>query len=200
MKDLNFFEPYIENTEFRIDKRTVLLAIVMFFILSLGTYTVYKSIIIRQEDRIVERLRTTAENPRTLQKVEKIQQKIVDLDEFKKSVEEIRHLDETIEKRNIIDESLLDEITSKMPKDLFLTSLSIVNKEIQIIGISKDKLSIAELEKGFEDFKDLDETFISSIYLEDGFYNFAININLKDVNGNGEEVKEGELVDEESND
>ena len=197
MRDLNFFEPYIEKSEFKIDKRIVFFAFAMFAILSLTTYTFYNSIIIKHQRSMVENFKITAENPRTLEKVREIEEKQIEVDEFRQAVEKIRYLDETISEKDIIDEALLDKITSRMPEDLFLTSLSIYNREIQIVGIAKDKLSIAELEKGLEDLEDAEEIFISNISLEEDFYNFTININLKDVDGDGEEVTEEELDGEE---
>ena len=200
MRDLNFFEPYIEKTEFKIDKKIMYFALGMFALLSFATYSIYNSIIIKQETIMVENLRTTAENPRSLEKVGEIEEKQIEVDEFREAVEKIRYLDESIAKRDIIDEALLDKITSRMPQYLFLTSLGIYNREIQIVGIAKDKLSIAELEKGLEDLEDAEEIFISNISLEEDFYNFTINITLKDVDGNGEEAAEEELVEEEPED
>ena len=197
MRDLNFFEPYIEKKEGKMDKKVIAIALAMLALLSFVTFTVYNSIIIRQQDSMVQSLKTTAENPRSVEKVEEISQKEIEVAEFREAVEKIRYLDETLAKRDIIDEALLDKITSRMPENLFLTSLSIYNREIQIVGIARDKLSIAELERGLKDIKDAEEIFISNISLEEDFYNFTINISLKDVDGNGEEVTEEELDEEE---
>lgn len=197
MKDLNFFEPYIEKKKLKIDKRIVSFGILTFTLLSLLAYIIYSSIMIKEQDRIVESLRITAKNPGTLKKVMEIQEKEIEVNEFRESVERIRYLDEVIGKKDIIDGKLLEIITSKMPEDLFLTSLSIYNGEIQIVGIAKDKLSIAELEKGLEDLENLDQIFISSISFKGDFYNFTININLEGVDGSGEEVTQDELEKEE---
>lgn len=197
MKDLNFFEPYIEKSEFKIDKKLIVAGVLIFAFLSLSTYTIYNSMIIKQEARIVQRLKDTAENATTLKKVEEIREKENEVTEFRESVEKIRYLDQIIAEEDIIDEDLLGTINSRIPEDLFFTSLSIYNHEIQIVGISKDKWSIAELEKGLEDIENLEEIFISNISLQDDFYNFTINITLKDVEEDGREATEEESTDEE---
>lgn len=197
MKDLNFFEPYIEKSEFKIDKKLIVTGVLIFAFLSLSTYTIYNSMIIKQEARIVQSLKDTAENATTLKKVEEIREKENEVTEFRESVEKIRYLDQIIAEEDIIDEDLLGTINSRIPEDLFLTSLSIYNHEIQIVGISKDKWSIAELEKGLEDIENLEEIFISNISLQDDFYNFTINITLKDVEEDGREATEEESTDEE---
>ena len=52
-------------------------------------------------------------------------------------------LDETIEKRDISDEDILNKIYHSIPENLYLTSLSINSSEVNITGLAKDKLSIA---------------------------------------------------------
>lgn len=199
MRDLNFFEPYIEKSEFKIDKKLIGAGVCIFALLSLSTYTIYNSMSIKQETRMVKILKATAEKPTTLKKMEEISEKENEVNEFRASVEKIRYLDKIIAEKDIINEDLLGTINSRIPEDLFFTSLSIFNYEIQIVGISKDKWSIAELEKGLEDVKDLEEIFISNISLQDDHYNFTINITLKDVDENGEEAKEDLSSEEPEN-
>ena len=190
MKDLNFFEPYIEKTEFKIDKKLVIMVLSAIIILSLGMYIVYNSIKIKQETGMVQSLREIAEDPIALEKVKNIQTKELEVSEFRESVEKIRQLDRIIAEKDIIDESLLEIIISKMPEDLFFTSLNIHDKEIQIVGIAKDKWSIAELQKGLEDLQDSREIFISNISFQEDYYNFTINIMLGAVTEHGEEAVE----------
>lgn len=199
MKDLNFFEPYIEKIEFKIDKKLIYFSIFIFAILFLIFYTAYNSIIIGRESKMVNSLRTTVENPETLERVENIRTKEAEINEFRESVGKIRLLNETIEGRDIINESLLEIITAKMPEDLFLTSLGIYNGQIQIVGIAKDKWSVAELEKGLDDLKDMEEIFISNISLQDDYYNFTIDIALKGIDVDEEEALEEESAEEDEN-
>lgn len=197
MRDLNFFEDYIEKTEFKIDKRLVYISLSVFLGLFFVFYTVYNSIIIKQESKLVNSLRITAENPDMLKRVEEIKTKEEEVKEFRESVEKIRLLNETIKGRDIIDERILETITRRMPEDLFLTSLGIYNGQIQIVGISKDKWSIAEFEKALEVLEDLEEIFISNISLQDDYYNFTIDISLMGVGLDGEGYEEESMEEED---
>lgn len=200
MKDLNFFEPYIEKSEFKLDKKFIIAGVCIFAFLALSTHTIYNSMEIKQETRMIQSLKATAENPTTLKKTDEIREKENEVNEFRDSVEKIKYLDQIIVERDIINENLLGIINHKIPEDLFFTSLSIFNHEIQIVGISKDKWSIAELGKGLEDLEGLEETFISNISLQDDSYNFTINITLKDVEEYGTETaKEGSPSEEPEN-
>ncbi|MFA5577013.1 MAG: PilN domain-containing protein [Tissierellaceae bacterium] len=186
MKDINFFEPYIEKREFKLDKKLIFFSIVSFMVLLLITYFIYNAVLIRYESKIVANLRATAEDPNTLEKVEAIKEKEVEVNEFRISVEKISQLDKTIEGRDLVEESLLRDITSKMPEDLSLTSLSIQNGELNLVGISKDKWSIAEFEKGLESLDIDEDIFISNISLQDSHYIFSINLRLRDEEYDGE--------------
>lgn len=190
MRDLNFFEAYIEKDQFKIDKKLIYFTLSAFIILSFISYSVYNHLIIKQETKTVDSLRTIAENPETLKNVQKIKEKEVEVNDFRESVEKIRKLDEIIEARDIISESLLDNITLKMPEDLFLTSIGINNSDIQLVGMAKDKWAIAEFEKGLEDLDKVEDIFISNISLNEDFYNFNINITVEDVTIDGEESEE----------
>ncbi len=191
MRDLNFFESYIEKREFKIDKKILFFTISTFMVLSLIAYSVYNQLLIRQETRTVVSLRETAEDPKTLKKVEEIKSKEVEVNQFKESVEKIKLLDKSIAERDIVDEVLLDKINDSIPEELFLTSLSIQGEEIHIVGISKDKWAIAEFQKGLESIDNYEEIFVSNISKQEDYYNFSLNITLRGVN-------DGEAVEEEN--
>lgn len=186
MRDLNFFEPYVEKKEFKIDRKLVYFTLSSLVVLLLAVYFVFNAIIIKQETKIVESLRSTAEDPRTLEKVNEIKDKEIEVNDFRNSVDKITQLDKTIENRDIVDESLLNDITSKIPDDLSLTSLSIHNREVNIVGISRDKWSIAEFEKGLENLDIHEDIFISNISLQETYYNFSVNMVLRGESDDGE--------------
>ncbi len=74
----------------------------------------------------------------------------------------------------------------------FFTSISMYTDNIQIIGYSKDKWAIAQLGKSLETIEDFHEIFISNISSEELYYNFVLNISLKDVKENEQKPIEGE--------
>lgn len=184
MRDINFFRSFIEKKDFKISKNLILFTVCSFLILFIIGYAVYNTILIRQESKIVESLRATAEDPKILKKVEEIKSKEAEINEFRASVEKIRLLDSTIDNRDIIDEELLDAISSKLGDKIFLTSLSIQNDEIYIVGISKDKWEIAEFIKGIETLDIHEEIFASNISQQNDHYSFSLNIQLRS-DGNG---------------
>src|SRR5699024_3770690 len=132
------------------------------------------------ETSVVNNLKSVAENPELLSKIDKIQERKIEVSKFKDSVVKIRKLDQIIESKDIINELLLDSIISIMPEDLFLTSIGINNDDIQLVGIAGGKRSIAEFEKGLEMLENVEEIFVSNISLQEDYYNFNVSIIMGD--------------------
>lgn len=190
MRDLNFFDPYIEKREFKLDKMFFFYLIISLGVLYLAVTGIFNQLQIGKLNKEVSSLQVIAENPQTLQKVEEVQAMESELNTFREEVTKIKELNQILAAGNVIDENLLLVITSKMPEDVFFTNFSAYGREIQISGISKDKYSIAELSKGLEDIDYVDDIFISNITAEEDFYRFSLNITLEDVNVIGEEIEE----------
>ena len=198
MKDLNFFESYIEKREINIDKQLIYYSIVTLLALFIVFYSIFNQIKIRQVSKDVAKLRSVVEDERINKKVNQISEKKKEVIEYNKSLDKIKLLDNTLEENDIIDDYLLESITSRMPDDVFFTSISIDIGNIQIIGISKDKWSIAELGKSLGAIEEFKEVFITNISSEEDNYDFTLNINLKDVNIDEKEEIVGEDENEEN--
>lgn len=191
MQDLNFFEGYIEKSELTVNKRLILYSIATIMVIILVFYTFYNQIKIKRLSRDVNKLQEILEDERINKKIEEIREKQIDLAKSNESLDSIRILDESIEEDSIIDSYLLDNISLKLPEEVFITSISMYSDKIQIIGNSKDKWAIAQLGKGLETIEDFNEVFISKISSEEGYFNFILNISIKDVNIDEEESMEG---------
>lgn len=195
MKDLNFFENYVEKPEFNIDTRLIIYFTAIILALFIVIYTVSTQVKIRSISKDIAKLQTTIDDERINQRIENIKEKQAELDEFSDSLEQVQIFDNMVEEENIIDSYLLENIVSKMPEDVFFTSISIYSEEIQIVGNAKDKWAIAQLQKNLESIEDFHQIFISNISSEEGYCNFILNIYLKDVN-----MDNGETSDEATND
>ena len=192
MNDLNFFESYIEESEFTIDKKIILYILVLGLSLFFIIFTLSNQLKIKKLSRDVKKLQIVAEDERVNKKIEEIKEKEEEVIKFNESLEKIRILDKNIEEASVIDSYLLNNINHKIPNEVFFTSISMYTDNIQIIGYSKDKWAIAQLGKNLETIEDFHEIFISNISSEELYYNFVLNISLKDVNEDEQDPIEGE--------
>lgn len=193
MKDLNFFESYLDKRDVKFNKAMIFYSLTLFTILFFIAYGIYNQLQISSLQKTVENLKVIAENTKTLEKVKEIKDKEIEVNTFKEEVKKIKEMDRAIETEDLIDENFLKLITSKMPADLFFTNLSIVNREINISGISKDKWSVAEFGKGLESIDYVEDIFFSNITSQDDHYKFMLSITLKEVSIHDEEsIKEKE--------
>ncbi len=187
MRDLNFFEPYIEKRSFKLNKSLVLYALLMILLLGIAAYGVYNQLTIKALQSDIKSRKEVAENPKTLERVNEIKALEEDVMNFREEVEKIKELDNAIENKDIIDDELLKAIKNKMPEDVFLTNFGAYDKEIQINGISKDKYSIAEFGNGLTSIEDFSEVFISNINQAEDYYKFVLSVTLKDVVDDGKD-------------
>lgn len=190
MRDLNFFEPYIEKRSFKFNKSILIYALIMLLVLTGVAYAILNQLTIAALEKDVANRKEVAENPRTVEKVNEIKELEAEVDRFREEVLKIIHMDETIEANDVIGDELLKFIKSKMPNDLFLTNLSVYNREIQISGVAKDKYTIAEFGKGLEEMDEAESIFISNITQDELYYKFVLNLTLKEVILDAEESVE----------
>jgi type IV pilus assembly protein PilN len=182
MVDLNFFEPYIEKREFKFNKMILLYTLLVLSVAGVTAIGIYNQIQINILKRQVEDRRAIAEEPAKVNKYNEIKGLENETMIFKEEVDNIIAMDKNIAKSDIISESLLSEIKSKMPEDLFLTNFSATGRDVRISGVAKSSNSIAEFSKGLGFMDDVESVFISSIDNVEDNYNFVLNTTFKDVN------------------
>lgn len=198
MRDINFFEQYTKKKDRKLDKKIIFFALGSLIVIIFATYSVFNAIKIRQETNAINSLRATTEDPKTLERVEAIKTKEIEVQNFRDSVSKIKTLDESIMKRDIIGEELLGIISKRMPENMVLTYLKIANPIIEMTGVAQDKWIVAEFTKGLEDIENVENIFVSNITTEDAYYSFDLTITLEDVINNDEEQEgeEGQEADE----
>lgn len=187
MRDLNFFEPYIEKRSIKFNKSLLLYALCMLIVLGIAAYGVYNQLTIKALQADVRDRKEVAENPKTIEKVNEIKALEEEVTNFRQEVQNIIDLDKSIEDRDIIGDELLKSIKNKMPEDVFLTSFSARDRDIQVSGISKNKYSVAEFGNALMGIEDAEEFFISNIVQTEDYYKFDLNLTIKDVIDDGKD-------------
>lgn len=187
MKDLNFFDNYIENRELKISKKITLFIFLAIFFLTLLVYGIGNQVKIIKLSSQVNSLKILASNPDRLKLVSDVNKQEDEVNQFKIEVEQITDLNLAIENGNIINEDLLKMITHSKPESIFLNIINILQNEIYIGGVSKDKWSIAEFGKGIEYIDNVNKVFISNISKNEDHYNFDLNITFRGGIENGED-------------
>lgn len=189
MGDLNFFHHYIEKNELKIDKKIIYIAISISICFFLICYGIYNQVMIMKEIKAVENLKKTAEDMNILKRIEEIKSKENEVSNLKKIMGKAATLDETIEKRDISDEDILNKIYHSIPENLYLTSLSINSSEVNITGLAKDKLSIAKFQSGLMAVDNYEDSFIAHISIKEGYYDFTLNVTMKGVSDDGKTIE-----------
>lgn len=187
MNDLNFFDSYVEKKEFKISKKFIFAILAGLACFCFFSYGIRNQIKINKLRSHINTLKTVAEDPNTIKRVEYLKEQEEEVNRFKVEVYRIKDLSDAIERENSIDDDLLRMISYSMPDSIFLNTLNISHGEIYIGGISKDKWSIADFSKGIEYIENVDQVFISNITQEEEHYKFDLNIGLKDVIENGKD-------------
>lgn len=189
MKDINFFEPYLDKKGIKFNNKFILISIFAVLALSIGIYGVFNGLKIKKLTENVNEYKSLAEDPKTVGKVEIIRSEKDDLDRFETEIESMRNLDEYVSEKDIITSDYIGRITSKRPEEVFFTSLNLNSANISIAGVAQDRLSIAEFGKGLASIEDLNDVFISSISKDGVNYNF--NLEVSELEESEDEIEEG---------
>lgn len=186
MKDLNFFNSYTDKKGLKVNKQRVYYSLVIIIIAIISVYSIYNQIKIRSISREIVKLKTVTEDKRMIKKIDEVIQKENELNQLKSSLNNLRILDNYVEDTSIIDDYLLEVITSNIPTNVFFTSISMDVNDIQIIGTAEDQLAVGQLIENLDSIKIFNNVFVPTISKDEEHYNFMLNIRLKEVNIDGE--------------
>lgn len=197
MKDLNFFESYIQKPKRESAGKEIyaVFAVILLF-LAVATFLFYRHFKIRTLSKTVESLRQTAEDPMMLEQVEKVVKKESEKEQFREAVDKIVAVDQVIQSQDRIDGELFDKLTSCLPDSIFLSSVNVSPIGFTLTGISKDRWSVPEFQHALENIEGVVEVFTPSLFYDEGFFEFSMEISFNPVM-TGEEAPE-ETPTEES--
>lgn len=192
MRDLNFFEPYIDKKSTKISFLSILYSLIGLSLLIVVILGVYNQLKISNLNKDVNYREAIVNDPQTVKKVEEIKKFDEEVAQFKSEVEKIVALDKNIVENENITPDLFKEISKKLPEGVFISSLQASNANLSISGFSMDRYSIAEFQKGLETIDIITSTFVPSITKVDSYYRFDISAGIKEVQEDGTEEQKGE--------
>ena len=199
MNDLNFFEPYVDKKELKIERDFIYLFVVIIIVIIMLSSSVSNYIKTKKLNIQVVEKKTMLESNKYKTKIKEIDENGKQLDILKDETSKLNKIDDFIKDEEFIDEYLIDTIISKVPRNIFFKNMDISEETLQINGVSKEKWSIADFQKNLSSIDGFNDIFISDISFDGGYYNFTLIIRFKDVNDDGIE-EQNQTQDETEND
>ncbi|AKL95279.1 fimbrial assembly family protein PilN [Clostridium aceticum] len=181
MRDLNFFEPYIQQPEKTSSKRLmglVVLVVVAFIIVFYPVKMLYE--VKALQDKVLS-FNAVIESPETISKLKVIEQKELQLMELKGKEVLFNSLETKINSQTMTNDLLIQWILQEVPNDVYFDELNITENTVQVQGRASHKFPIAQIEHNLRHSTYFDEVFIPSIAYKDGHYSFSITFKAKDV-------------------
>jgi type IV pilus assembly protein PilN len=185
MRDFNFFLPYLDHKKERKNKKVYMITTLLILgAIIVGTF-LYNTIYIFMLKADVKNLKNTfemADNQEKLTIAESLNKKYSILNDYFKEVDTVFS---DITERNIVNSNILYNISKSIPKEISFRTMSIDGNMVQIQGVSKSRVPIAELEHNLKAIYSIEEVHVGNINLEgnipEGDYSFSIKCTLKGV-------------------
>ncbi len=180
MKDFNFFEPYLDKKEISSYNNIILYTVAAVVVLGMIIYPLVNVFKISSLKKHVAAMKTNLESSDIYERLDVVKQKKEKLSETEERLSLLKDVDNVIEGKDVINDSLLNKITGKVPKDAFLKSLNLSPAQIRIEGTATNNLAVAHLENNLRSDTDFKDVYIPSISLREGLHDFSINFALND--------------------
>jgi Tfp pilus assembly protein PilN len=185
MRDINFFEPYLDKKSTKLSFTTILYFLVALSLITVLILGLYNQIKISNLSKDVKYREEIVNDPNTVEKVNEIKKFDEEVALFKTEVEKIIALDKNIVENENITPALFKEISKKLPEGVFISTLQASNTSLNVSGFAMDKYSIAEFQKGLETIDIITSAFVPSITKVDSYYRFDMNVGIKEVQEDG---------------
>ena len=193
MRGNNFFEPYIERKSFDFKGKNIMILSLLLLVLIMIMFPLVTKIRVFKMNREITKINSEINSKEN-------QTKKTEVDYIKKETVELKGKSEVLDliasdfyKKDNVGDFLVDSITDSMTGAMFLKDVAISGAEVSVVGISKEKQSIAMFERNLRGVSYFKDVFIPSIKLDEGFYEFDIKIN---INNEAVNLKKQEQLDE----
>ena len=183
-KDINFFTPYQEKRKESKSLHTYvygITAIVMFaIVVSFGVncFRIYR---LEKDIKYYTNEMNDSKFSLQLKHAENVNDQINILTDYDNRIADIS---KAVRKRDLVSDTLLNNISSTIPSEINLKSIAINIGNISLQGISTNRTAVAELKYNLSNLEELDSVYVNSINNNgavEGEYSFDIKCILKDV-------------------
>lgn len=184
MQDMNFFTQFNSKKK-NSDLSTIILSVFVTIIVGFIVITcAYNNIAIYSNNKEADEFRAKVEAPAMQKKInesKQVNERINMLNKYDKDIVEITN---AIKTRDIVNVELLNKVSSTLPSEITVVSSNITENSVELQGVSKSKVAIAELEHNLKELKNKEsKKYFASVFVSaiagDGNYSFQITAGFK---------------------
>lgn len=193
MRGNNFFEPYIEKGNFDFKGKKIITLSVVAVVLVIVLFPIVNKIRIFTMNREIVKIDKEINSKENRVRKAEVDDTREEVFLLKQKSEILEVIAQDFYKRDNVGDFLVDSITHSMTGAMFLKKIEISGEQAKVTGISNAKESIAILERNLRRVTYFEDIFIPTIKLEEGFYEFEVDIA---INNEAVNLKKQEQLDE----
>lgn len=179
MRDFNFFEPYLTKQNQLSKKQIVLYISISVVIITLIITPIVNQIMIKRMEEETIHASAIVDSQEAQEEREKINNKKKQIKNLENHYKTLEDINSEIIKIDIINDIFLQTITDRVPEEVFFQNINITQGSVQIIGIAKNNVSIAEFEQNLRELPYFKNVFIPNISANSGVYTFTISFQIE---------------------
>ncbi len=180
LKDFNFFQPYLDSGEKSKETKLSKMIVASILIVGLTVFPLLNAWKIYKGNNEVTAVSNVFNSPALQEGKRNFDTLMVELDSLKENTTNFQGLISYFHQESMINDYLLYTINEQIPENVFLQTLKITKKEIQLQGIAKNKTAIALFENNLRRIDGFKDIFIPNIIEDSNHYTFTLSLSIKD--------------------
>lgn len=187
MKDFNFFSSFIETKKASTTKYiSIGLITVFIFLIVVGFSYVNYSKVKALENEIAE-LRAYLDSEEVIERLKDVEEKKRKLTVMREYFSILEEINRNIDNAYVINSELIEKVSSTFPKELFVNSIVLAQADLQMQGISNNRVAIAEFQHNLKELEVFSKVNVSTINKESeesSNYFFSMTCTFEGVENN----------------
>jgi len=181
MRDINFFEPYLEQDRKQEERKPKLMLIRAIFIFLVVAIPLCMGGLYLYNMREIARMNNELSDPQMQANLTRINDKLQKLSELKAVLPILEQGDRALKETNFVNDAQLQMVVGSIPQNLVVNTMNLGIKGCTINGLARNKASIAELEYNLRNTNSFEGILLSECTLVGTDYDFTMSFILKGV-------------------